>query len=191
MNVDHVFIALNTSNSNPKIGHITDLAVVRTSRTGRVLCAYSDIVQPTGKAYEYRGRPFAHVMHDLLDKVITPYSKFMMVSAQAETDKTFIRSAWKLAKLGPAQFHNHPWCDILSLTWPLAFHDLIPENTVEAASAHFGLDYNETSIEEKCASLTRLYWAVMQRYRTSLLSEEAIRDMGGRPLAIARRILNF
>ncbi len=71
---------------------------------------------------------------------------------------------------------------------------MIPDRELDTLSKHFGspiaLDL-EGTMSGNCEALVRVYWAMMKRYRSALIGEEAVRDFGGEALAGIRKFIGI
>lgn len=181
MNLDHVFLELALSDENIAIASVTGLAAVRTDRKGKVLAAYSE-------SCEIRGLDSIDIdaVYQKVDSILLrPYAEPYVVIAQHA-------QAYK-GSLGLSVFRGRTWLDIAQLAWPLGYCDMIPDRNLDTLAKHFGVYVKETSgtLSGDCESLCRVYWAMMKRYRMSLLGEEAIRDFGGEALAGIRKYIGL
>jgi hypothetical protein len=182
MNLDHVFIELGLSEDNPELAAVTGMAVVRTDRKGKVLAAYSDTAKHDGPV-----APIDRLYERVRAEVLKPYpASYVVVSQHAATYKRI---------LGDRCFPERPWVDIAQLAWPLGYCDMISARDLDTLSKHFAVSGGEYGTDGtmtgNCEILVRVYWAMMQRYRTALLGEEAVRDIGGEALASLRKFVGF
>ena len=146
-------------------GDVKGMAAVRTDRKGKVLAAVSGKVD------------------DIKEVIITPFtSKFVVVSQYAYLYRPFLLD----------DFKGKPWLDISQLSWPLGYCDMIPDRDFDTLCKHFGIEVDGPgTMTGNCEALARVYWALMKRYRTSLMGEELIRDVGGETLSKVRRFVGF
>lgn len=181
MNLDHVFLELALSDENIAIASVTGLAAVRTDRKGKVSAAYSETCAIRGLDSIDIEAVYQKVDSILLRPYPEPY---VIIAQHAQAYKGL---------LGPSVFRGRAWLDIAQLAWPLGYCDMIPDRNLDTLAKHFGLRVKETegTLSGNCESLCRVYWAMMNRYRTSLLGEEALRDFGGEALAEFRKYLGL
>lgn len=96
--------------------------------------------------------------------------------------------------LGPTYFRGKTWLDISQLAWPLGYCDMISNRDLDTLCKHFGAVVAHDAagtMSGNCEALVRVYWAMMQRYRTALIGEEAVRDFGGEALQGIRKFIGF
>ncbi len=180
MNLDHVFIELGLSDDNISAASVTGMAAVRTDRKGKVLAAYSE-------ACSIRGLDdidIETVYSKVNDTLLKPYPEPYVVIAQHA-------QAYK-GLLGASCFRGRAWLDIAQLAWPLGYCDMIPDRNLDTLAKHFMCNVEAGgTMSGNCETLVRVYWAMMKRYRTALLGEEAIRDIGGETLAGIRKFIGI
>jgi hypothetical protein len=84
------------------------------------------------------------------------------------------------------------WIDAAQLAWPMLLSGVVPSSKFSELCRHFNVA-NEApgTATGDCAALTQMYWGMMARYKTSLLSEEVAREMGGKTLATVRSWLGM
>ena len=181
MNLDHVFLELALSEENIAAASVTGLAACRTDRKGKVLAAYSETCSIRG----LDSIDIEAVYEKVNGVLLRPYPEpYVIVAQHAQAYKGL---------LGPSIFRGRAWLDIAQLAWPLGYCDMIPDRNLDTLAKHFGVFVEDTAgtMSGNCESLCRVYWAMMKRYRTSLLGEEAIRDFGGETLAGLRRYIGL
>lgn len=180
MSFDHVFIELGLSEDNISAASVTGMAAVRTDRKGKVLAAYSEACRIRG----LDAVDIDHVYKQVKETLLDPYPEgYVVVSQHAQAYKGI---------LGPTCFRGKPWLDIAQLAWPLGFCNMIADRNMDTLCKHFGVKMVDMgTMSGNCEALVRVYWAMMKRYRTSLIGEEAVRDFGGEALASARKFLGF
>ncbi len=180
MNLDHVFIELGLSDDNIAAASVTGMAAVRTDRKGKVLAAYSE-------ACSIRGLDdidIESVYGKVSDTLLKPYPEpYVVVAQNAQAYKGL---------LGGSCFRGRAWLDIAQLAWPLGYCDMIPDRSLGTLAKHFMCNVeSDGTMSGNCETLVRVYWALMKRYRTALLGEEAIRDIGGETLAGIRKFIGI
>ena len=80
------------------------------------------------------------------------------------------------------------WLDLNQLAWPLVMSGVLnPGPTLKQLAEHFEV----TLYTDVPVTLSRVYWAMMKRYRGSLLAEGVIREVGGAPLATVRKFFGM
>jgi hypothetical protein len=182
MNLDHVFIELGLSEDNIAAATVTGIAAVRTDRKGRVLAAYSESCSIRG----LEEADIETVYANLSCALLTPYpTQYVVISQHGNAYRGI---------LPPECFRGKSWLDIAQLAWPLGYCDMISNRDLDTLCKHFGIKIAhdaEGSMSGNCEALVRAYWAMMQRYRTALIGEEAVRDFGGEALAGVRKFIGF
>lgn len=172
MNLDHVFIDIGLSST----GIVTGLAAVRTDRKAKPLAAYSEGITE-GRGYNDK---LDNALENMFSVVLKPYpADYVIVSQHAGRYRSVI----------DAYVQGRPWLDIAQLAWPLGFSDMIPNRDLDTLCKHFGMKPDDGTISGNCESVVRVYWAMMKRYRTALIGEEAVRDFGGETLASLRKYI--
>ena len=180
MNLDHVFIELGLSENNIAVASVTGIAVVRTDRKGKVLAAYSEACSIRGLDDIDIETVYSKVESTLLK----PYSEPYVIIAQHA-------HAYK-GVLGSTCFRGRAWLDIAQLAWPLGYCDMIPDRNLDTLAKYFNCaTLSDGTMSGNCETLVRIYWAMMKRYKTSLLGEEVIRDIGGETLAGIRKFIGI
>ncbi len=196
MNQDHVFIELVLSDPSPNQGVILGLAAVRTDKKGKVLAAFSERVKATGKGGvidaemdEESEWKYDHAFKDVwkgLTRCILDDgfdSSFIVVARYADLYRRFLREA--LDNKEP--FPKKAWLDIIQLSWPLAYNDMVSDRSFDTLCKH--LDVENLAPDTATGNSTALvaaYWKLMSRYKLALLGEETVRGIGGEPLAKLR-----
>lgn len=185
MNLDHIFVELGLSEDTPRGKtesdySVTGIAAVRTDRKGKVLAAYSESCSIRGLV----PNDIESIYGNLSSALLLPYpAQYVIISQHAATYRGL---------LDPAYFRGKSWLDIAQLAWPLGYCDMISNRDLDTICKHFAIKIDsEGTMSGNCEALVRAYWAMMQRYRTALLSEEAIRDYGGEALAGLRKYIGF
>jgi len=182
MNLDHVFVELGLSEDNIEAASVTGMAAVRTDRKGTILAAYSESCSIRGLVEA----DMESVYGNLSATLLKPFpGQYVVVAQHASAYKTI---------LGPTYFRGKTWLDIAQLAWPLGYCDMIPDRSLDTLCKHFGMPISpeaEGTMSGNCEALVRTYWAMMKRYRSALLGEEALRDFGGETLAGFRKIIGL
>jgi hypothetical protein len=178
MNLDHVFIELDLS---PGVDEVVNLAIVRTTSKGKVLCTYkTDVEQgPHMQAY---------VKDRIADVAFTPFpAGVIAISSHAKLYQSLC-SETKYGIL--SALNGKPWFDLTELAWPLRFHDMVSGGDLDTLAKFFELQGNE-DVMSRCETLTAVYWQLMQRYGSALKGEAVVRELGGQKLANVRKFLGI
>ncbi len=183
MMLDHIFVSVSASDTNPRIGKVENLAAIRTDRNGRQLQAYCS------KLGDGWGTDFLRYFKKAM---IEPFdSKYIVVTHNAY----FVRSI--IGTIGENSeetniFPGRAWLDLAALAWPMAVTGMISSTSLDCLTKHFGLDgeENTTTVGDCCLTM-KIYWAMMQRYKTAIAAEEMVRNAGGDTLASVRKWLRF
>ncbi len=180
--MDHIFIDLGLTIPKPG-GRITALAMVRTDGKGSVLASTCGAVDGP--------RDFGDAIDDAMSILLSSSfdKEYIIVAAHAETDRNFLRDAWKGIDLKKWQSRGHKkepfegrsWIDILQLAWPLVYNNQVSNRSFETLCEHFGVrnPIPGTAMGD-CESLVRCYWKLMHQYRIALYGESVIRGIGGK-----------
>ncbi len=180
--LDHLFLALGLSESNLETAAITGIAAVRTDRKGTVLAAYSESCSVRGLV----DCDLEAVYGNMANALLKPFpAHYVIVAEHSNAYRTL---------LGPAYFKGKTWLDISQLAWPLGYSDMIPDRSLDTLTKHFGTPIAfdlEGTMSGNCEALVRVYWAMMKRYRSALIGEEAVRDFGGEALAGIRKFIGI
>lgn len=162
MNVDHIFIETIGDNLSQ-----LELAAVRTNHKGKVLTTHSSKFS----------------FDDFEKRVLKPFSNQYVIISQSNRFKHVLTGQW---------FKDKTWLTISQLAWPLYYSDMISDTEFDTICKHFSIDdCPDDDIEGNCEALVRVYWALMKRYRTALIGEEAVRDFGGEALASVRKFIGI
>ncbi len=176
MNQDHIFIDVASDQDG-----ISGIAMVRTDRKGKVLCAFSDNVDDTS--------PISKVVEAMRTSILKPElgNTYVIVAHFAEADKQVLKDAGQ-----GDLFRGRAWLDTSQIAWPFVYNDLAGERTLDALCAYFEIKNTapDTATGD-CEALVRLYWEMMKRYKTAILGEEAIRDYGGETLKRLRSVIGI
>lgn len=169
MNLDYVFLY-----SGYQRGEIKKISAVRTDRKGKGLFAYTTGIAAK-KDVSSEFQPIAAAVADMCDVLKLSDSPVVIVSFNIERDKKTFSKAFS--------FNDCIWLDIYQLAWPLVVHTSISkERTFKELCQQF-----DVKIEgHECVMLCQLYFAMMARYKTSLVGEEILRDAGGNVLKTVR-----
>lgn len=181
MNLDHIFIELALSEDNIEAASVTGMAAVRTDRKGKVLAAYSESCSIRGLV----DTDVEGLYGNLSSALLVPYpAQYVIIAQHANAYKGL---------LGPNRFRGKTWLDIAQLAWPLGYCDMISNRDLDTLCKHFELAPNvqDGTMSGNCEALVRVYWAMMKRYKTALIGEEAVRDYGGEALASLRKYIGL
>lgn len=191
MNTDHVFVILSATHPDPKVGQISGIAAVRTNHKGKVLATYSGSVRLIA---ELSAEERAHLggVHPAIDGDAEPFSSVQVAIGKSilsdkfesnyvvvgnPIDRTYLK---EYTGERPELFPRRSWIDILAISWPLCYHDMISDRTFESLCRHFNVQNPaENTATGNCEALVRVYWAVMARYKIALGGEEIVREVGG------------
>jgi len=190
MNQDHVFVDLAVTHAKPEDGEIVGIAVVRTDKKGKVLAAFSERVA-SAESPTFGDPDFDTVIRDMKRSILndTFDSSYIVIAAHADTDRAYLR---EYTDDKPEVFPRRGWLDILALSWPLCYNDMISDRSFESLCRHFKVENTAPNTATgNCEALVRVYWAMMKRYKTALGGEEILREIGGTPLENVRKLVGF
>jgi len=176
--MDHVFLCaaynkdiiteLSAIRSNGRIGYLNEKTVIA-AFTSRV----------NGNLKE--------ILASLKLKLCTDNSKFIVVAYSAELIRSVIKHSLK-----ETLFAERIWVDVNQLAWPLLYNGMIPNRQLDTLCNHFKVPIKpEHDSADDCAALMQIYAQIMQRYKTSLLAEETVREVGGDMLESLRKMIQF
>jgi len=206
MQCDHIFVDLAVTHPNPRIGQIIGIAVVRTTGKGKVLETFSEQVKLYVELSEDEKKHLAgsddsiSLNADSLKSVIGSMRKcildtrrydssYLVIAAHADTDRTYLRN---FTNEKSEVFAGRAWLDILALSYPLWYNDMISDRTFDSLCKHFKVENTSPNTATgDCEALVRVYWALMTRYKTALGGEEILREIGGSPLESFRKIVGL
>lgn len=193
MNLDHIFIDLALTSTDPKKGEVIGVALVRTDARGTVRSingtrtAYSEKIQAE-KEIDADSRPIKESVEAMRALILHPSldPQFIMV-AYGNHDRDFLKKAWKEAGETEEIFGDRrAWLDMSQLVWPLAYCDMVSSRDLASVASCFGFTNEQP---DTCTGdvelLMRTYWAMMKRFRLALAGEEAVRSAVGDPLSNA------
>lgn len=205
MNYDHVFLTARPANTSitrdgATLRRLTEIAAVRTDNHGNVLAAFSESLVSTPAARSTRTNAVFDRMREVIiegselqgDMAFEP--SFVTVCWRADSTRTLLRVAMEheVDSETDAFFTFHGWIDLMQLSWPLAYHDMIGDRTLDSLCASFGFTVpKRPSVDDECRALVKAYWALMARYKAALVGEEVVRQVGGKPLQTFRKILGW
>ncbi len=199
MKADHVFLTLRVTGANTGIGKLNEIAAVRTDHNGNVLAAFSDSLVATPSARRRRASEVIERLREVIvegselhsDKVYEP--RFVVVCWNSEPDRAILRATIENETDETEDFFKfHGWLSMMHLAWPLVYHDLVGDRSPESLCASFGFVLpKKCSISDECRALTKVYWALMARYKAALVAEEVVREVGGKPLQTVRKFLGW
>lgn len=173
MNLDHVFIVFEDH----------DIAIARTDRRGVPLYAFANRVSPDEN--------FRMIARRIEQTVFEGYDRNFAVVA-SKTSRAMFKSEWREWMEENAPILGKPSPDIRHLAWPFVHAGIIPTNTLDSIAAHFRITNTAPNTATgDCDLLVRSYWALMNRYYAALRGEEVIREIGGTPLAVARKFMGL
>jgi len=181
--MDHIFIyALPTNNT--KEARILEISAVRAEGFA---CRKQDMRETfTGKS-ESNSRK---LLSDMREKIYTS-NPFVVVSYCSEITRTLLRNEYANSGLED-MFAGRAWIDINQLAWPLAAGRFIQSRTLDSLCKHFKITLEpQADSADICVAMIQIYRGMMQRYRTALSGEEAIREVGGETLENVRKIMGF
>lgn len=171
MNLNHVFLHCTYTHETFTL---KKLAAYSTTRKGAPRHAYEGTVSKMMSAKD--------VIVDLSDQ-IDLYEPHVIVSANVEKDREIISKYYDHHKA------LHIWLDIHQLAWPMVLNaEISKDRKLSELFALYGVTKSEGN---ECVMLGTLYWAMMQRYKTSLFGEEVIREAGGKALASVRKLIGI
>ncbi len=188
----HIFVDVETGNTDPKTGNIIDYGAVRTDDAGSVLARFTQHVTPVGpveaeaaKVNQYSegdwkdGVTFAVAQRTMKEICIDPFKdeKFVVVAHNAPFDRGYIETA--LARDGiESPFAGRKWVCTMQLAWPFAYHAGVGQS-LPALASHFGIrnpaPHTAAGDAETCC---RVYFSIMQRFRMIVDGETKVREIG-------------
>ena len=180
---DHIFIDLEvqkglgadrSSASSP----IPAAALVRTNASGKVLASVAENAASFKTLY-------AQVVE------LCTGEGFVVVAVFPETKKKAFKDACAYYDLSDP-FQGRAWLDFSQVAWPLAHAGHITNRSLRSVGEHFRITHDAPgTVTGDVAFLCATYWEMMRRYRTSLVAEEAVRELGGETLASIRKFVGF
>ena len=192
MGLDHIFLDLGLT-STDKDGEITAIAAVRTDSRAKVIASFSDEVRNSTCIRGDGNAPpgFVEVIDNMLAVICAPnfIKEYVIIGAHHETDRAFIKAAWKGIDLKRwtnnghriEPFYGHRRIDILQLAWPLCYNKTLNDGSFECLCHHFEVPNKDPgSTMGDCEALVRCYWKLMNRYKTALYGEGLVREIGGK-----------
>lgn len=208
--MDHIFLCIRYT-SHEVHPEVTEIAAVRTNgyfsavRPNTAIAAFTTKVQPKvchidiqegEKHYnvlEWKNAPDFRVAINQLKKSILRESfshKYVVVTQYLEITKSILRRDCQ--SVGEELFPSErAWLDINQLVWPLVVNHLIDNRKLETLAQYLNIPYQNTDTADVCSVLVHVYNALMRRYKTALIGEEAMRDFGGETLQKLRDMVGF
>jgi DNA polymerase III epsilon subunit-like protein len=185
MNQDIVFVKIEA------VDHVPDsIAVARVDRKGTALCSFGEC--------ETLGESFENILHRMKREVLDErYSKeYVVVSHYTELERTYLKKSYSPAGryAGKEIFEGRMWLSTSQLVWPMVDAQMIPSVAFDEVCKYFGIDRaagQGLNVEKDCTALVRVFFELMRRYKTALLVEEGVRDLGGPTLAGIRSMFGF
>lgn len=169
MNVDHVFVAVNKK----------DAAVLRTTPMFRERAAVSG--------------PAPGIADDITKTILHPHfanekgeQKFVIVAHFAESVREFIKES-----CGDPFPTGRAWVCTSQLAWPLFYSGVLSQRTLPALAEHFRVQLPDGTVESQAVALRNVYKEMMRRFKTAILAEDAITELGGGFVESVRKMTGF
>jgi hypothetical protein len=182
MNQDHVFVKIEVVNRKADA-----LAVVRVDRKGKPLCSFSDSVSVN----EDFSALIDRMKREILDE---RYSKeYVVVAHYPEIERSYLKKEYDTDKTDEV-FNGRMWLSVSQLVWPMVEAQMIPTIAFDVICSHFNIDRvagDMLNVEKDCTALVRIFFELMNRYRSALIVEETVRDIGGSTLENIRKVIGF
>ena len=84
------------------------------------------------------------------------------------------------------------WMSLKHLAWPLSYSGMIRELSLDSISKHHGIvNKRPTEATGNVVAILETYWQMMRRYKTALVAEDRLREIGGQSFESLRRGLGF
>jgi hypothetical protein len=169
--VDHVFIDLSVVDKR-----IVDLAMIRAKKNGNVVAAYQSKISSDGKK---DGAPF-FLVYDAIQKAIASREldeKVLVVINNSEA-KTLLRHETEIINQQEF-FLGRLWIDLGQIAWPLIYSKVIGDKSLKTLAEFYQVPCELGDTAGNVACISRIYFTMMQRYKTALVAENAVSDLGG------------
>jgi len=161
MNQDYVFVSLKDDK----------VSVLRTTFRGKVMA-------------ETRG-DWPYIAKGIQSNILVPFDPRCIVVGY-RTDLV------KPAMTAEGLFVHRAWIDLAQLMWPLAWSNLIEgKRTLDELCRYLNLDCNTSNADGEVRTIGSCFELLMRRYRTALVGENAMTDIGGETLESLRHYVGF
>lgn len=188
MNLDHVFIDLETTGINPRIDSIIEIAAIRTSATGEILCATCDKVRPTTKV-SAEAQAVNHYSEDAWENAVDLKAairgmtsvicegrsdKLVVVAHGAPFDSAMLAMSCEREGIA-VPFQGRKWVDTVTLAWPLIFSGRVMSASLSSLCKFYGIENSGAHTAAGDADACRqVYWQLIRRYETAQRVEQTI-----------------
>jgi DNA polymerase III epsilon subunit-like protein len=194
MNQDHIFIDTETSGLNPEQDCIISLAAIRTDARGKVISSFMERIAPdrpvgpgaakvNGYDENWGGIPFKSAMQKFNRAMMQDEDdRVVFVAHFADFDRSFIRSDCKRHGV-EVPLATRAWICTGALVWPYLFQDQLKSRKLTDVCKFFEIPYERAhDAASDAKACMDVYFEVMRRYSTMLLTHTALAQSKGGPL---------
>lgn len=177
MQTDTIYIVIQTTEPSVMLGELEAIAICRVDRRGVSIAAFADTISSASD--------FKTIWERIRTSVLSPAfsKKYTVVTNHPQTHR-FLG-----AELKKEPFGSNEWIDTEALAWPFYHAGMIPGRSLWDLAVFFavGADFRDDAdgVADQCTTLVQVYSFMMARYKTALLGEEAVREVGGSALTKA------
>lgn len=179
--MDHLFICIN---SDSKVENISEISAIRTDgKIGHI--NQKSIIDTFTSRVNINN--VDNVILSLKDKLSATDEKFIVVSFNCEVIRQLISLQCK-----HELYSKRVWIDVRQIAWPLVLSGLVNDRTIKTLCKYLKIETKENpDSADDCTLIMQIYCRLMQRYKTSLIGEETIREVGGETLESLRKLVGF
>lgn len=161
MKQDYIFVSLMN-------GHVS---VLRTTFRGKVMA-------------ETRGE-WPYIAKGIESNILAPHdSRYIVVGYRTDVIKPAMTSE--------GLFLHRAWIDLAQLMWPLAWANLIEgKRTLEELCRYLNIDCQTRDSDSEVRTIGSCFALMMRRYKTALVGENTMTDIGGETLEGLRHFIGF
>jgi DNA polymerase III epsilon subunit-like protein len=193
MNQDHIFLDTETSGLHPETDCIIQLAAIRTDAKGKVLSSFSERIIPdrpvspeaakvNGYDANWGGIPFKLAIQKFNRAMVREDDKVVFVAHFADFDRSFFRSDCQRHGT-EVPLATRAWICTGALVWPYLFQDQLKTRKLTDVCEFFDIPYERAhDAASDAKACMDVYFEVMRRYSTMLLTHTALAQSKGGPI---------